>query len=142
MTKREIALPALRALSAHCAGTSLAPSVEGVDLNDVRARHDALEMITSVDIGDGVAAILQHDADAGDSVRGIDIDRAPAIGDTPDDRHTIRDAVARDANDRSGNRADGAQRIAGLRAVHRLAIGGVGADLEQVGQSARCRRKQ
>ena len=113
-----------------------------VDLDDMRARQHAFEMIAPVFVGHGVAAVLEHDADAGDPLGRPGVDRARAIGDTTDDRQPVADAVTRDPHHRIGDRALRSTAVAGLRPVHRLPGGRIGAHLEQIGDDHRGARSE
>ena len=62
-----------------------------VELDDVGAGHHAFEMVEAVRVGDRIAAVLEHDADAADAGPRPRIDAAAAVDDAADDRHPVED---------------------------------------------------
>ena len=74
----------------------------------MQSRHNAIEVIPSLDICDGVAAVFQHYSDARNAIRGIRINHTTAIRNAADNGHAIGDAVAQDAHRRISCRALGA----------------------------------
>ena len=138
------ALPRDEAREGAAAGADVARAIDRgaiggqgrvVELDDMGARHHAFEMVEAVGVGDGVAAVLEHDSDAADAGPGPRIDAAAAVDDPADDRHPVEDRLAADPHQGVGDVAEIAARAGGLGAVERVAAARVGADLEHVGQN-------
>jgi hypothetical protein len=64
----------------------------------MRTGQHAFEMVEAVEVGHGIAAILKHDPDAGDTGPGARIDAAAAIDDPSRDRHPVEYGLAANAN--------------------------------------------
>ena len=101
----------------------------------MQAGQNPFEMIASLKVGDGKAAIFKHHADARNAIGSARIDRASAICDAADNRHPVGYAIAGDPHHSICIRALGAAIITGARTVHRRARLCVGTDFEDIGQN-------
>ena len=107
-------------------------------LHDMRSGYDPFEMIPSVGIGDGVAAVFQHDANTGNARArrlGVVQQSAGAGGYAADDRQAVGDIVPLDVDSGAGPcRAPEGIGYAGI--VERAARRGIGADRHAVSYAA------
>ena len=109
-------------------------------LHDVRARHDAFEMIAAVGIGYRIAAVFHHHAHAGDARARIVQILEPGTWtgrDAPDDGQAVGDGFAFDVDCGACPRST-AERIDRERIVQRTARCCIGAHGHGIGYPAGC----
>ena len=113
-----------------------------VELDDMRAGTHALEMIASVAIGDGVAAVFHHEADSRHAGARCRIDVTAAVDHPADDGQALADRLAADTHQRVGDIAEIARRAAGAGAVEGVAGLRAGAHFEHISKRSRSARRE
>jgi hypothetical protein len=101
-------------------------------------------MVAAVAVGDGVAAVFQHDPHACDSCSLGGIDAAAPVDDAAKDGHAAADRLAANPYGGVGDVASDAARIDSFGPVERLAFACVAADFQRVadlGRATGCKRR-
>ena len=107
-----------------------------IHLHNMEAWDNALKMIAALDIGNGIASVLKHDADTGNAIGDVWIDCAAAIGDPANDRHPVANPITGDTDGGIDDWTLCTAIIACARPVHCCAGAGIRTDFGNIGEGA------